>query len=72
MYVAAERAATGLALWHEGGAATGDVRFWAPHAETFHSSEAFAMVVGALLDRKDHVASMSLLVFWLSQASRVG
>lgn len=72
MYVAAERAATGLALWHEGGAATGDVRFWAPHAETFHSSEAFAMVVDALLDRKDHVASMSLLVFWLSQAGRVG
>lgn len=72
MFVAAERAAQGLALWHQGGAATGDVRFWAPHAEMFDSPQAFAMVVNALLDQKDYIASMSLLIYWLNEAGRVG
>lgn len=71
-YESAKLVATALALWHEGGSATGDVRFWAPHAELFDSPKAYALVVESLLDRNDFIASMALLVHWLSQAQRVG
>ncbi len=61
-----------LALWHAGGAAAGDIKFWAPHAELFDSPKAYALVVESLLERHDFVASMALLVHWLGQADRVG
>jgi hypothetical protein len=64
--------AKALELWHAGGAAAGDVRFWAPHVELFDSPKAYALVVESLLERNDFVASMSLLVHWLGQADRVG
>ncbi len=71
-YRAAEHVASALELWHKGGAATGDVAFWAPHAAMFDSPQAYALVVEALLERDDFVASMGLLMHWLSQADRVG
>ncbi len=71
-YESAKLVAKALSLWHEGGSAAGDVRFWAPHAELFDSPKAYALVVESLLDRHDFVASMALLVSWLSQATRVG
>ncbi|XZE33429.1 hypothetical protein SH501x_004213 [Pirellulaceae bacterium SH501] len=61
-----------LRLWHQGGAGAGDIRFWAPHAELFDSPKAYALVIEALLDRRDFVGAMALLVHWLSQAGRVG
>lgn len=61
-----------LRLWHQGGASAGDIRFWAPHAELFDSPKAYALVIEALLDRKDFIGAMALLVHWLSQAGRVG
>jgi hypothetical protein len=64
--------ARALSLWHQGGASAGDIRFWAPHAELFDSPKAYALVIEALLDRKDFVGAMALLVHWLSQAERVG
>ncbi|WP_164102770.1 hypothetical protein [Candidatus Laterigemmans baculatus] len=64
--------ARALRLWHRGGAAAGDVKFWAPHAELFDSPRAYALVVDALLHRDDFVASMALLVHWLSHADTVG
>ncbi len=64
--------AKALALWHAGGASTGDIKFWAPHAELFDSPKAYALVVESLLERDDFVASMALLVHWLGQAERVG
>lgn len=64
--------ARALRLWHQGGAAAGDIRFWTPHAELFDSPKAYALVIEALLDRQDYVGSMALLVHWLSQADRVG
>lgn len=64
--------AKALTLWHAGDAAAGDVRFWAPHAELFDSPKAYALVVESLLERNDFVASMALLVHWLSQGERVG
>jgi hypothetical protein len=69
---AAERVAHALNLWHKGGAAAEDVRFWTPHAEVFDSPKAYALVVSALLERDDFVASMALLVHWLGQAGRIG
>jgi hypothetical protein len=71
-FQSAQLVAKALQLWHEGGSATGDVRFWAPHAELFDSPKAYALVVESLLDRQDFIASMALLVHWLSQAGRVG
>jgi hypothetical protein len=71
-YQSASLVATALRLWHAGGAAAGDVRFWAPHAELFDSPKAYALVIEALLEREDFVASMALLVHWLSQAEKVG
>lgn len=72
VFRAAERVAAALNIWHKGGAATGDIAFWAPHAEMFNSPKAYALVIGALLDHGDFVASMSLLMRWLGQAEEIG
>ena len=71
VYRAAERVAQALNVWHKGGAAAGDIAFWAPHAEMFDSPKAYALVIDALLDRRDYVASMALLMHWLSQAETI-
>ncbi|MCI0357452.1 MAG: hypothetical protein L0211_03080 [Planctomycetaceae bacterium] len=72
VYRAAERVVQALNVWHKGGAATGDVAFWQPHAEMFDSPKAYALVIEALLDRRDYVASMALLIHWVGQAGSVG
>lgn len=72
MYRAAEGVAEAMNVWHKGGAATGDVAFWAPHAEMFDSPKAYSLVIDSLLDRRDYVASMALLMHWLSQAEKIG
>src|SRR6185436_5748679 len=72
VYRAAEGVAQAMNVWHKGGAAAGDVAFWAPHAEMFDSPKAYALVIEALLARGDYVATMALLVHWLSQAERIG
>lgn len=69
---AADRVAAALNLWHKGGAAVEDVRFWAPHADVFDSPKAYALVVGALLERDDYVASMALAMHWLERAEQIG
>ena len=71
-YESANLVARALQLWHRGGAAAGDVKFWAPHADLFDSPRAYALVVNAMLDRKDFVASMALLIHWLDNAPRIG
>jgi hypothetical protein len=65
---AAEHVAGVLNLWHKGGAETGNVGFWAPHAERFDSPQAYSLVIDALLDKGDYVAAMALLVHWLGRA----
>ena len=72
VYRAAEGVAQAIGVWHKGGAAAGDVAFWAPHAEMFDSPKAYALVIEALLERGDYVAAMALLVHWLGQAERIG
>jgi hypothetical protein len=62
--------AAALARWHERGAASADLAFWREHLEGFRSPKAFALVVEALLRKKDHRAAMALLVSWLGQAEQ--
>lgn len=71
LYRAARHVAEALSLWHKGGASSGDLGFWSSHAEMFDAPKAYALVIDALLARGDAVASMSLLIHWLSQADRV-
>ncbi len=71
-FESAELVSTALQLWQRAGAAAGNIRFWASHAEMFESPKAYALVIEALMERKDFVGAMGLLVYWLSQAHRVG
>ena len=70
-YQAAKRVSTALSVWYQGGAETGNVRFWATHADIFDGPEAHAPVIAALLSHGDLVASMALLMHWLSQADQI-
>lgn len=71
-YSSAQRVAHALTLWHQGGAAAEDIRFWAPHASVFDSPKAYGLVVANLLERGDFVASMALMMHWLDQADSIG
>ena len=70
-FKAARDVSAALDEWHRGGAAAGDVKFWAPHVESFDSPKAYALVVKTLLEHQDFISAMSLLVHWLNQAPRV-
>ncbi|MEM1303748.1 MAG: hypothetical protein AAGG46_02570, partial [Planctomycetota bacterium] len=59
-----------LNAWHKAGAAAGDVGFWRMFVEQFDTPKAFQLVIEALLDQDDHVASMALMLQWVSQADR--
>lgn len=66
-----EQVAAALAAWHQGGAAAGDISFWRRHVEDFQSPKAYALVVRTLLDKRDRVAAMALLMHWLGQADTI-
>lgn len=68
----ASHVARALAEWREAGEATGDISFWRSHVDQFQSSKAYAQVVSALLERRDRVAALGLLMQWLSQHESVG
>ncbi len=71
IYRAAKLVAEAMRLWHRAGAEAGNVAFWKPHVALFDSPKAFGLVIRALLERGDLVASMALLINWLSQAERI-
>lgn len=71
-YESAQLVARGLRVWHRGGASVGDVSFWAKHASLFDSPRAYALVIDALLQRGDFVASRALLIHWLANSEKVG
>ncbi|MCI0334219.1 MAG: hypothetical protein L0228_13455 [Planctomycetes bacterium] len=56
-----------LSAWHKAGASAGDVKFWRLFVDQFDSPKAFQLVVEALLERGDQVASMALMLQWVSQ-----
>lgn len=60
-----------LGAWRAAGTAAGDVAFWRQHVEEFRSPKAYALLVEALLDHRDPIAAMSLLMHWLSQSQEV-
>lgn len=72
IFQASELVAQALRLWHIGGAETGNISFWAQHAELFDSPKAYTLVVDALIQREDYATAMALLVHWLSQADQIG
>lgn len=59
-----------LSAWHKAGAAAGDVRFWRMFVDQFDTPKAFQLVIEALLERGDQVASMALMLQWVSQVDR--
>jgi hypothetical protein len=69
---AATHVSEALTEWRQAGEAAGDVGFWRQHVEKFESAQAYALVVDALLYRKDLIASLALLMQWLSQSDAVG
>lgn len=71
IFAAAELVAEALNLWHKGGAAAGDIEFWAQHAEMFDSPKAYTLVIDALMQRADYKTSTAIMVHWLSQADYI-
>ncbi len=67
----AAKVATALAAWHQAGTAAGDIAFWSRHVERFKSPKAYVLLGEALLDQRDPVASMALMMHWLSQADEI-
>ena len=71
VWESAAKVATALAVWHKAGTAAGDVAFWSRHVERFSSPKAFVLLGEALLDRKDPVSTMALLMHWLSSSETI-
>jgi hypothetical protein len=67
----AGQVADAIAARHKAGTAAGDIAFWRNHVQHFRSPEAFALLAETLIDRHDLVASMALLMLWLSRAEQV-
>lgn len=70
-YVSAMQVADAMKAWHQGGTAAGDIAFWRNHVRQFTSPRAYGLVVDALLAKRDFVASLALLMQWLSQAETI-
>ena len=68
--VSANLVAGALNAWHKAGAAAGDIAFWRMFVDQFDSSKAFQLVIEALLEHGDTVASMALMMQWVSQKDR--
>jgi len=68
--VSANLVAGALNAWHKAGAAAGDIAFWRMFVDQFDSSKAFQLVIEALLDHGDTVASMALMMQWVNQKDR--
>jgi hypothetical protein len=64
--VAADHLAETLAQWRQRGEATADLSFWRQHTDGFRTAKSFALVVDALLRKRDYRAAMALLMTWLS------
>ncbi len=69
---AATHVSNALVEWQRAGEASGDISFWRNHVEKFQSAQSYALVVDSLLQRKDYIAAMGLLMQWLSQLDEVG
>jgi len=68
----AVRAEEVLKEWHAAGESAGDISFWRNHVTEFESVKSFALALDVLLRKHDRLASMGLLMQWLSQADNFG
>lgn len=68
---AATQVARAIAEWRIAGEAAGDISFWKKHVDDFEVTSCFAQVVSTLLERKDHIAALGLLIHWLSRADTI-
>jgi hypothetical protein len=67
----AAHVADALTHWRRRGEAAADLGFWRQHLDGFRTPKAFALVVDALLRKRDYRAAMALLMNWLGQAEDV-
>lgn len=67
----AERLAAALTEWRARGAAAADLAFWRGQHEHLATPEAFALVIAALLEKRDFRAAMALLMTWIGRAGEV-
>lgn len=67
----AAHVARALSAWRAAGAAAGDLAFWRGQVAAFDSPKAYALVVAPLLEQGDLIASMALLIQWLSRAGEI-
>lgn len=70
-YESAAHVARALSAWRAAGAAAGDLAFWRGQVAAFDSPKAYALVVAPLLEQGDLVASLALLIQWLSRTGEV-
>lgn len=68
--ISANLVAGALNAWHKAGAAAGDVGFWRMFVDQFDTSKSFQLVIEALLDHGDTIASRALMMQWVSQKDR--
>lgn len=71
VWESAAKVSTALAAWYKAGNASGDIAFWKRHVQRFTSPKAFVLLCEALLEQNDLVASMALLMYWLSVSDRI-
>ena len=57
--------------WQKSGAQSGDVQFWANHAQSFLSARTYILAISSLIERNDFVTSMALLIHWLTQSESI-
>lgn len=56
-----------LREWRDAGESTGNVGFWRERVDRFTTTQAFGLVVEALIAQKDYVSAMALMMQWLNQ-----
>ena len=70
-YESASRVTLALMAWQKAGESSGDVAFWKEHVDEFQSPRSYAIVIELLLRKRDELASMNLLIQWLSRSDTV-
>ncbi|MBO7725021.1 MAG: hypothetical protein J6S40_01000 [Thermoguttaceae bacterium] len=71
IWESATKVASALYMWQKAGNKSGDVSFWSRHLQRFHSPKAFVLLGEALLEKNDPVATMALMMYWLSRAESI-
>ena len=71
IYAATKDVAGLINQWQKSGAQTGNVQFWANHAQSFMSARAYILAISSLIQREDFVTSMALLIHWLTQSQNI-